>query len=403
MPARPHVLIIGGGIAGPALALFLKKAGIAASIHEAYPRCADIGGGLQVAPNGMAVLDQIGLAGAVTAAGTACTAMAFRDQHGDRFATLPVGSPDRPAVTLKRARLHEILVEAATRAGIPVAYGRRLAAIEEDADGITARFADDTIARGDLLVGADGIHSQTRRLILPDAPSPAFTGLVGIGGFVPRAVMPPQEPEQAMTLCFGRPGAFFGYAAADRSPAAGLMWWSTIERDRPLDPEARAALTLEAVRRHLLDAGDGWFEPVPDILAAAAEMIAPIDIFDMPSLPRWWRGRAVLVGDAAHAVTPHSGQGASLALEDAICLAKRLRGMPAGAAASAWGQVFAGFEQDRRRRTERICALGRRGGDTKKHHGPVAGWLLHRLMPLILRLMAFQQRRIHRHRVRWEG
>jgi 2-polyprenyl-6-methoxyphenol hydroxylase-like FAD-dependent oxidoreductase len=401
MPATPHVLIIGGGIAGPALALFLKKAGIAATLHEAYPHCADIGGGLQVAPNGMAVLEQLGLADAVAAAGTTCTAMTFRDRHGDAFATLPVGSPSRPAVTLKRAQLHRILLEAADREGIPIAYGRRLAAIEEDAAGITARFTDGTTARGDLLVGADGIHSQTRRLILPDAPSPAFTGLVGIGGFVPHALWPARAPEHTMTLCFGPPGAVLGYGLAGRSEPDTLMWWSTIERDRPLDAESRAALTPAAVRRHVLDAGDGWFEPVPDILDAAAEIVAPIDIFDMPSLPRWWHGRAVLVGDAAHAVTPHSGQGVSLALEDAICLAKRLRGLPAGAGAAAWGQAFAGFEQDRRGRTERICALGRRNGDTKKRHG--LGWLQRRLMPLFLRLMVYEQRRIQRYRVRWEG
>lgn len=402
MPAIPHVLVIGGGIAGLSLSLFLTKAGIAATVFEAYPQRTDIGSGLQLAPNGMAVLAELGLAGRVAGAGIACTGMEFRDQRGARFAAMPIGGAALPAVTVKRARLHEILAAAAAREGIPIEYGRRLVAIEEDAGGITARFADSGTARGDLLAGADGIHSRTRRLILPDAPAPAFTGLVGVGGFVPRAALPPPTPaaEATMTFCFGKPGAFFGQAYVDQADAEGLMWWSAVERARPLDGDGRAALTLDLVRRQLLSAGDGWFGPVRDVLAAATEMARPIDIYDMPSLPRWWRGRAVLVGDAAHAVTPHSGQGASLALEDAIALARRLRGLPAGAAAGA----FAGFERERRARAERICALGRRAGDsTKRSRGPVAGRLQRLLMPLFLRLMAARQRRIHGYRVRWEG
>lgn len=202
MPVQTHALIIGSGIAGPAIALFLSKAGIGASIYEAYPAPAGIGGGLGLAPNGMNVLAELGLAEALVDAGTICAAFAFRNQRGQLIGTIPNGPPGRfgqPAVTLSRARLHQILLEALARQGIAVAYRKRLAALEEGPTGVLARFADGSEASGDLLVGADGIDSCTRNLILPTGPKPAFTGLVGVGGFVPRQSIPIERPEDEQT------------------------------------------------------------------------------------------------------------------------------------------------------------------------------------------------------------
>ena len=190
---KEKVLIIGGGIAGPALALFLAKAGIAATVFEAYPERAEIGGALGLAPNGMAVLAELGLAGEVAAAGTICSAFAFRTPAGKPLGTAPYGGRGRygqPAVTLARAALHEIVADAAERNGIAIRYGKRLRDIAVDADGVTARFDDGSTAQRRLR-GRRRRHQLARPRDHAARRADARVHRTGRpGGFVPRSVIP---------------------------------------------------------------------------------------------------------------------------------------------------------------------------------------------------------------------
>ncbi|MBN8938337.1 MAG: FAD-dependent monooxygenase [Rhizobiales bacterium] len=399
-PESRDILIIGGGIAGCALALFLAKAGLPARVFEAYPDVRGIGGGLQIAPNGLAVLDQLGLADALAARGTACERSSFRDRHGRSLggmANRRPGSPGRPAVMLARATLQELLHDTGIARGVRIEHGKRLAGFEDDGDGVTARFEDGTTARGALLVGADGLHSRVRRILLPDGPEPTYTGLTGTGGWTPRAAFAKAglTDPGAMTLFFGA-GAFIGCTLAERDEASGGMWWTSLARDRPLDARNRGEAAESIGLDQIIAAGDGWNPMVRQILGATTEMIAPVDIFDIASLPRWCQGRAVLVGDAAHAVAPHSGQGASMALEDAITLARLLRdGRPA-----EWPGRLAAFEHERRDRVERIVAFSRKIGALKRR-GPFGTWLQNNLMRLFLSLRAPDFSWVQDHRIVW--
>lgn len=397
MPSQKHVLIIGGGIAGPVLALFLKKAGIASTVFEAYPERRETGGALGLAPNGVGVLAELGLAKEVIAGGTVFAAMEFRRPDGRRIGIASNGTYDQPAVTLSRARLHQITLAAAKRQGIAIRYGKRLRDIEETASEVIARFEDGSEARGSVIVGADGINSRLREIVIADGPKPEFTGLVGPGGFVPRSVIPMASPEdeQRMVLYYG-PGVFVGYGLGDRSDPDGAFWWTALERDAPLGDGERAAMTLKAVRAEVLARSERWDERLLSIIDATTSFVPPLNLFDVASLPRWSKGRAVLIGDAAHAVSPHSGQGASLALEDAICLARQLRDKPDHA------EAFADFEAERRERAEKIVAFGRRSGNSKKKQGAVATALQAALMPIVIRMMGRMQRWMFAYRVRWE-
>jgi 2-polyprenyl-6-methoxyphenol hydroxylase-like FAD-dependent oxidoreductase len=154
------------------------------------------------------------------------------------------------------------------------------------------------------------------------------------------------------------------------------MWWST-QPSQGLDATTYRAMDQEAIRRHLLDFHAGWHEPIPRILRAA-ENIVVTDTLDVATLPVWSRGRTLLIGDAAHATSPHAGQGASLALEDAMRLGCLMR--------EGWelGQTFQAFEQERRSRAERIVAIARRNGNSKREFSRAGAWIRDRIFKIMI-------------------
>lgn len=395
-----RVLVVGAGIAGTGLALFLHQSGIEVELYEAYPQPGGVGGLLTLAPNGMHVLRELGLAGRAAARGHAVARFEFRTHGGRRLGAMSYGTPAHPgdvAVSIARETLHFVLLEALWDAGVTVRWRKRLDRVEQDARGATAFFADGTRDTGDVLVGADGIWSRVREHVLPVTPRPSFTGLVGYGGIAPREVIDAGDATASgpLTLCFGN-GPFLGYVPYGDAADGGMGWWSVLPSATPLDGEALRALGAAASLRRLLAAGRGWFGPIPRLLERTSRCFA-FNLFDLPGLPRWSRERVGLIGDAAHAVSPHSGQGASLALEDALVLGgllQRHRDVPQ--------RAFMEFERLRRGRVERVIALGRRSGDTK-NKGAFAGWLQRQLMPWFLRLGRHDMDWIHDYRPGRDG
>lgn len=366
-----RVLVIGGGVAGPALALFLRKAGIPCVLYEAYGGADGVGGGLALAPNGMRVLAALGLDGRVLAEGAPVAALAFRNARGARLAEVPLRPTEygHPMVATSRAALFAALAAELRAAGVEHHFGKVLTGVRESADRVIAAFGDGTTAEGDLLVGADGVRSAVRGHLLSGVAA-EFTGLIGIGGFVPRSAAPAVSPE-AMTFVFGRRG-FFGYSPAD---AERVMWWTNLFRPREFSPAELRAADVDAVRAELLARFGGYHAPIPALVAAPGPLVRT-NVYDVRSLPTWHRGRVVLVGDAAHAVSPNAGQGAALALEDAMELARWLRDE------ADYRAALAGFERGRKPRAERVVAEGRRRGGDKSLVGPVQQWLRERMIAL---------------------
>ncbi|MEZ4453976.1 MAG: NAD(P)/FAD-dependent oxidoreductase [Nannocystaceae bacterium] len=382
-------LIIGGGIAGPVLAMFLQRIGAVGRVFEARSEAEGDGGAyLGVAPNGMNVLGAVGLADEVRAAGHRSAGFRFLNGAGRTIGAMDQRDhEDRygaAMVMIRRSALHRVLVAAARARGIEVRFDARLVGLDEDALGVTARLAGGVEVRGDALFGCDGIRSKTRSLVLPDAPAPAYAGLVDYGGFV-RGVDVPFEAGWNV-MVFGR-RAFFGAFA----PGDGEVWWfhngGAAEPSAALEPEARRAQILSA------HAGDvPW---IGELVRATPEILGPWSPHDLLSIPRWHRGRVCLLGDAAHATSPSAGQGASLALEDAMALTVALRDAAAPEAA------FAAFERLRRARVERIVRQARRNGDNKAVAGPLARWFRDRALPLFLRFGASAQAEAYGHRIAW--
>lgn len=380
----PRIAIVGGGIAGAALALFLKKAGMPAAVYEAhaYAKTMGVGGSLNIAPNGMHVLAALGLADRVIERGSKVPVSHFRDSQGRLLGRLAYGVQalyGQPAVTVSRSALAWVLADEMRVQGIEVHENTRLKSIDEHADAITLRFEDGTHAQADCVVGADGIHSRVRHHILPQGPRPEYLGMVAVGGSTPLASLPGITPDQIESLTYTFGTNFFGYGGGD---SGTMIWWSNLWRSAEYSAGELAQLDEQAIRRELLAQYRGFAEPIPSLIAHSGEMLR-LNLYDIRSLSTWQRGRALLIGDAAHAVSPNAGQGASLALEDAMYLAKLLR--------EARGEplrAFRQFETDRKPRVEAIVAEGRRRGGDKKTVSVFKARLRNAAMHLFLRAAA---------------
>jgi 2-polyprenyl-6-methoxyphenol hydroxylase-like FAD-dependent oxidoreductase len=374
-------LIIGGGIAGPVAAMALQRVGIEAVVHEAYDRPADhTGFFLNTASNGLDALKAIDIDLAARADGHPMPRLVFWSGKGKHLGDVANGirlADGTVSVCLKRGLLQKVLREEALARGIPIEYGKRLASYDVHPGGVTAMFTDGTKAGGDLLIGADGIHSATRRLLDPSAPAPSYTGLIGTGGYSRVAGLEPTPDTQHFV--FGK-RAFFGYLVRE---SGEIYWFANLAHPDTTSTELAAVPTAEW-RRRLLDLFAEDMPLINKIIENSAGEIGAHPVHDIPTSPVWSRGPVVLIGDAGHATSPSAGQGASIACEDAIILARCLRDLPEPTAA------FAAYERLRRERVEKIVAYARKRGSNKTA-GPVARVFRDLMMPIVLKHFASEK------------
>ncbi|MGW4518980.1 FAD-dependent oxidoreductase [Streptomyces sp. NPDC004393] len=376
-------IVVGGGIAGPVAALALRRAGIAATVHESHATTADgVGGALGIAPNGRAALGLIGL-GQI---GAPMNAIVLQNHKGRTITEIR-----QPMEFSWRADLYRRLYDLALKQGIQVHHGHELVDVRESATGIRAVFADGTLSEeADVLIGADGLRSTVRRLIDPQAPQPRYSGLLGFGAQVDGTGLPPTGDR--MYMAFGR-RAFFGYQTFDDGTG---VWFANLPHPyltwkemRQTPNEEWLRILGEAFAKDTVPALDLLRRTVPEDLITSGPME------DLPHVPHWHRGRMVLAGDAVHATSPSSGQGVSLAAESAVELARTLRDLP-------HPEAFAAYEHARRDRVERVIAQAART-NSGKAAGPAGRVFRDALLPLFARLatpekMAWQ----YDHRIRWD-
>lgn len=391
-----HALIIGGGIGGTVAAMALQRAGITSTVYEAYLHSAGLitGAYLTVAVNGLEALRTIDAHHAVLAAGFPSRSIEFRNGGGRHLGQVPIGGtlPDGTVThSIKRNTLYGVLYDEAVRRGITIQHSKRLIGAETTPQGsVIARFDDGTEARGDVLIGADGIRSAVRSIIDPHAPEPHFTGLGNIGGFT-RGAEVGLEPG-VYEMIFGK-HAFFGYTVAPD----GEIWWFANPPGPELSRAELAAIGVEQWKQRLVDLFAVDAGPAVPIISATEELSAS-NTYEMPRVPVWHRGAMLIIGDAAHAASPSSGQGASMAMEDAVVLATCLRDLP------DVSQAFAGYERLRRARVERVVAEGARASGGKKV-GPIGRVLRDLMMPLFLKRQSntTSQNWLYNYRVDWSS
>lgn len=370
-------IIVGAGIAGPALAMWLQRIGIRPVVYESRSSEAlSEGAFLGVAPNGMNALAPLGLAESVLAIGHPCSAFEFCNARGR-----PIGSIDRsrdrerfqwPLTMVRRAELYRVLLAEALRRGVEVHFESPLESLTQTPAEVRARLRDGRTIAADLLVGCDGIASATRASVMPDATEPSFTGLLDWGGFAKIPTLPFAPGVNQMV--FGA-RAFFGAFTTE----AGETWWfHNGPPDQPL---------LDLHRED-----PPW---ITELIRATPKVLGPWPLRELRAMPRWSVGRVALIGDAAHAMSPSAGQGASMALEDAMVLAQCLRDD------SDVPRAMKTFERARRPRVDAIFEAARRNSDTKAPSAARA-WLRDRMLPMFLKLGAREQDRAYAHRIEWE-
>jgi 2-polyprenyl-6-methoxyphenol hydroxylase-like FAD-dependent oxidoreductase len=319
-----RILIIGGGIAGSAAALALRKAGHEPVVYEAHPDSGeDLGAFLTLASNGMRALGQIGADQLVADIGFPLTALRLLDASGAKIADSPLGEHDHPLTQyrcLRRADLAMALQREVERRGITVRHGSRLNSLREDDAGVSAHFADGHEATGDLLIGADGLNSTVRALMGRGAVAPRYAGQRVFYGYTTKAQ--PGEPGY-ITMIRGS-GAAFGYASA---PGGETFWFARVA-DAEVSADEISQTAPRQWRDRLVPLLRRDTTPAADIVDATDEQLMVTNACDLPLGMAWRTPRTLIIGDAAHAASPATGQGASMALEDAVVLAKALRDAP---------------------------------------------------------------------------
>ena len=372
-------IIIGAGTAGPVAAMFFKRAGIDAEIYESRSEVESYTGWfLNLAGNGIGVLKTLGVEAAMVAEGSPAPRMIISSGNGKQLGEVRNGARSglTESIIIRRGELQRHLNDAARQRGIQIHFSKRLSKIDMTDNGVVASFEDGTTASGDFLVGADGIHARTRQIINPDAPKPTFTGLVSTGGFTDNLDLPPTPNTQH--FIFGK-RAFFGYHIRS---SGEIYWFNNHGREQAPGRAELMQIVSEDWQQRLLEMHRDDLPLIREIIQSTDSGIGAFPIYDIPPQPIWHKGRVVLVGDAVHAVSPSSGQGASLAMEDAAVLAKCLRG------SDSLEQGFATYESIRRERVERMVKWARTFGGAKLATNPIQVWLRDLMMPVFLKFAA---------------
>jgi 2-polyprenyl-6-methoxyphenol hydroxylase-like FAD-dependent oxidoreductase len=352
------VLVVGGSVAGMSCAIQLRKAGVEVDLIDIDPAWRMYGAGITITGPTLRVLRAVGVLDQVVAAGATWNGAKLHNEAGELLQEIPFPplAPDLPATGgVMRPVLHKILSARTLELGTQVRLGLTVAELEPGEGLARVRFSDGSSGDYDLVVGADGIFSKMRERLFPDAPRPRFTGQV-IYRIV--AERPPG---------FDRTHFFMG---SDRklgfNPVSPTHMYMFLLHPAPanpwIEPQDQPQRLYEAME------GYGGFVPAirETVRAGNAHTVnyRPLEALLLPG--PWHRGRVVLIGDAAHATTPHLASGAGMAIEDAVVLAEELQSQP------SLEQAFERFMARRYERCRLVVENSVKLGELEMNHASPA-------------------------------
>jgi len=331
------VLVVGAGMGGLSMALSLHQAGMAVRVFESVDELAAKGAGINLQPNAVRELDELGLGAELAATGIPTAAWSCYNKHGQLIYSEPRGLAAGykwPQYSIHRGELQLLLLAAVeSRIGAQnVLKGRHLASFEQDGSGVIARFVDRASGkallteRGDVLIGADGIHSTVRARFYPDEGPPSYCGEMQWRASVEAA---PFLDGRTQAIIGHRDQRFIAYPMSARPGGRVLTNWIA-ELRLPRDSASRADWNRQAPKENFAASFASWRFPWLDIPALIA---ATPDTWEFPKcdrdpVARWSFGRATLLGDAAHPMLPTGSQAGSQAVVDGRVLTRALLAEP---------------------------------------------------------------------------
>lgn len=318
--AKLRIAVVGAGLGSPATAALLQDAGYEVKVYEQSPGFSRIGAGINLSPNVMRVLDRIGVGQPLAKKGARSENWVSREwDTGELLLDYPLGEEAEkrygaPYMCVHRGDFHQLLINRVAPGTIE--FGKRLVGFEQDGAVVTLAFGDGTRAEADLVIGADGVRSRCRELLV-GLGAPSYSGFVAYRSIFSRSLLP-GIPLVDYEKWWGPGGWLY------------LTYFITSGRDEYFTvacaPEAEwrhEGSSVPASREELRAAFSGFH---PDVLRQIAVVPGATKwaIYDAEPLPVWSRGRVVLLGDACHAMTPYMGQGAAMAIEDGAMLTRCL-------------------------------------------------------------------------------
>ena len=367
MTASRTALIVGAGIGGLAAGVALRNAGWRVQIFERSANPRELGFALGLAANAISALRELGLADVIVANAHAPKVGEMRRADGRllRRVSFPEVAGNDPTVIALRPVVHGALLNAVGPDALVLAS--RAVGFETRGGRVTLRLDDGRTATGDVLIGADGVGSVIRTALHPDEPPPRRSGYFALRGV----------SEDVGNALGDLTGAFyFGdgiEAATMRASQTAVYWYVSLFAERVADGERDPRTVLDRCTSGF----DSRFRAITD--ATRPSDLRLDELFDREPIESWGQGPVTLLGDAAHPMLPHAGQGAAQALVDAVALGLVLG--PPGDPAVALRR----YERARTRRSARIVKLSRRIARVTTTRNPLIGWLRNtamRLMPL---------------------
>ncbi|EKM53970.1 uncharacterized protein PHACADRAFT_257500 [Phanerochaete carnosa HHB-10118-sp] len=361
-----RVGVIGAGVSGPVMAMFLKQKGYDPILYERLDAPSDAGLGLGIQQNGQAVLVRIpGLLEHIDG---------HRADEFHFYSVLPedpglLGISEHPrqlretqglgTITMQRPILHKRLAEFAQKLGIPIKYGHKLEKLEQTEDSVTVTFANGVQETFSFVIGCDGLHSKTRSCLFGESPAD-YTGLASWGGLSPipefwkgKHALADLYDNGAHMIVVPMSDSLMIWAASVREPEAKEEW-------RSIDPAVAEDFKKNSP---FSEWPFGAGEAIQNSLK-----IVRYGIYDRPELKTWFQGRVVLVGDAAHPTSPHLGQGANQSYEDVgllIDLLEQHNPSAESPSTETLKTVFAELERVRLPRTADLVKKARAQGDAR--------------------------------------
>src|SRR5215472_11598528 len=298
-----RITIIGGGIGGLSVAIALRQFGYQPEVFEQAPELRDVGAAIAVWSNAMRLLEHLGVGARVLAHAGVIKEIRWINRDGRILNQTPLKSGDAPSVALRRADLQSALLEQLPANSVHL--GKTFVDFSLVDEGISVRFADGSSVKTDLLIGADGLHSRLRTLLIGDQ-SPTYQGYATWRGV---AEATPDDVPDGVAIEIHGYGRRFGIGPVGQGR---IGWWASDNGRGP-----GTGQDAKENRNELLSLFDGWSGPAQALIRVTPpETIVRNDIFDRTASANWGSGPVTMLGDAVHPTTPDLGQGGCLAIED---------------------------------------------------------------------------------------